>query len=63
MVLCHAIIDMAHHLEMAVIAEGVETKAQKNILLSDGCEYGQGYYFFKSLPPAQFEGYAKKIFC
>jgi EAL domain-containing protein (putative c-di-GMP-specific phosphodiesterase class I) len=59
-VLCHTIIEMAHNLGMAVIAEGVETKAQKDILLNAGCDYGQGYYFSKSLPPAQFESYVKK---
>jgi|TARA_B110000879_G_scaffold202064_1_gene277948 sensor c-di-GMP phosphodiesterase-like protein len=31
MELCHAIIDMAHHLGVAEIAEGIETKAQKDI--------------------------------
>lgn len=59
-VLCRTIIEMAHGLGMQVIAEGVETIGQRDILLNAGCDYGQGYYFSKSLPPAQFEGYVKK---
>ncbi len=56
-VLCRTIIDMAHSLGMAVIAEGIENKVQKDILLQAGCDYGQGYYFSKSLSPLDFEAY------
>ncbi|MGD1713653.1 putative bifunctional diguanylate cyclase/phosphodiesterase [Dapis sp. BLCC M172] len=38
------IIALAHTLEMEVIAEGIETAAQLDILQSLGCEYGQGYF-------------------
>lgn len=40
-----AIIDLAHSLDLDVIAEGIETEAQKQILSGLGCEYGQGYLF------------------
>jgi EAL domain-containing protein (putative c-di-GMP-specific phosphodiesterase class I) len=40
-----AIITMAHHLGMKVIAEGVETSSQLAHLKQLGCEYGQGNYF------------------
>ena len=40
-----AIINLAHSLGLDVIAEGVETEAQLEILRSLGCEYGQGYFF------------------
>jgi len=43
------IIILGHALGMDVIAEGVETIAQKNKLKSLGCEYGQGYLFAKPL--------------
>lgn len=56
-VLCNAIITMAHSLGIKVIAEGVETQEQRDILLQLGCDFGQGFYFSKSLLPAQFEAY------
>lgn len=48
------IISMARNLRMSVIAEGVETLAQANILVESGCEECQGYYFGKPQPVAQF---------
>ncbi|QFU23906.1 EAL domain-containing protein [Shewanella eurypsychrophilus] len=53
--LCEAIIVMAHKLGMKVIAEGVETKEQQQILSAAGCNYGQGYLFSKPVPYAEFE--------
>jgi diguanylate cyclase (GGDEF)-like protein/PAS domain S-box-containing protein len=44
-----AIISLAHHLGMAVIAEGIETSSQKAELVKLGCEYGQGYFFSDAL--------------
>lgn len=46
-ILCEAIIVMAHKLGIKVIAEGIETDEQKNILMNAGCDYGQGYLFSK----------------
>ncbi len=43
--LCDAMITMAHRLGMLVIAEGVETETQRDLLLELGCNYGQGYLF------------------
>jgi diguanylate cyclase (GGDEF)-like protein/PAS domain S-box-containing protein len=46
------IISLAHNMGMDVIAEGVETEHQKDILLSLGCEKGQGFLFSKPLDSA-----------
>jgi EAL domain-containing protein (putative c-di-GMP-specific phosphodiesterase class I) len=48
------IIAMAHSLELDVIAEGVETEEQQQILLRSGCIYYQGYLFGKPVPIEQF---------
>ncbi|QSX35524.1 EAL domain-containing protein [Shewanella avicenniae] len=53
--LCEAIIVMAHKLGIKVIAEGVETKAQVEILQQMGCDYAQGYFYSRPLPCEQFE--------
>lgn len=42
-----AILDLAVALDMQVIAEGIETKQQRDLLLDMGCQYGQGYWFGK----------------
>jgi diguanylate cyclase (GGDEF)-like protein/PAS domain S-box-containing protein len=55
--LCEAIIVMSHKLGLKVIAEGVETQAQMDLLLAAGCDYGQGYLFSKPLLAAEFEAF------
>ena len=40
-----AIINLAHSLGLDVVAEGIETETQRDILRGLGCEYGQGYLF------------------
>ncbi len=55
MVLCEAIIVMAHKLGMKVIAEGIETQEQMELLLGADCDYGQGYFFSKPVPASEFE--------
>lgn len=45
------IIALGHALGLIVIAEGVETKDQKDLLRDLGCELGQGYLFSKPVPP------------
>jgi EAL domain-containing protein (putative c-di-GMP-specific phosphodiesterase class I) len=53
--LCKAIIVMAHELGMKVIAEGIETASQRDLLASAGCDYGQGYLFARPMPAKEFE--------
>ena len=48
-------IEIARLLEVPVIAEGVETKEQMELLKELGCDIIQGYYFSKPLPPDEFE--------
>ena len=50
MAITSAVIAMSHQLHLKVVAEGIETSAQLEYLLSQGCEYGQGYYFSKAIP-------------
>jgi len=45
-----SIIHLGESLDMVVIAEGVETVQQRDLLLDMGCLYGQGYLFSKPLP-------------
>ncbi|MDD5275319.1 MAG: EAL domain-containing protein [Methylovulum sp.] len=54
-ILCEAIIVMAHKLGIKVIAEGIETTEQRDLLTAMGCDYGQGYLFSKPLAPIEFE--------
>ncbi len=53
-VLIQAIIVMAHQLGIKVVAEGIETKTQMDILIENGCDYGQGYYFSRPLSGSKF---------
>ena len=46
----HAIISMAHSLHLEVVAEGVETKEQLELLKSQSCDVIQGYLFSKPIP-------------
>jgi len=54
LVLCEAIIVMAHTLGIKVIAEGVETDQQKQMLQDIGCDFGQGYLFSRPVPADKF---------
>ena len=49
------IIDIADYLHVPVVAEGVETQEQYLVLKAMGCEYVQGYYFSKPVPPEEFD--------
>jgi diguanylate cyclase (GGDEF)-like protein/PAS domain S-box-containing protein len=55
MALCEAIIHMSHRLGMKVIAEGVETQEQLDLLVAAGCDYAQGYLFSPPVTAAEFE--------
>ena len=56
--LCEAIIVMAHKLGLKVIAEGVETAEQRDLLLAAGCDFAQGYLYSKPVTAEEFERWA-----
>ncbi|MEV4411740.1 EAL domain-containing protein [Catellatospora sp. NPDC049609] len=51
--LVEGIVRLANTLGLEVIAEGIETQEQREILAEIGCPYGQGYLFSKPLPPME----------
>ncbi|MET0980854.1 MAG: EAL domain-containing protein, partial [Telluria sp.] len=53
--LCKTIIDMAHTLGMHVIAEGIGSEHEANLLRQAGCDFGQGYYFHHPETAEAFE--------
>jgi diguanylate cyclase (GGDEF)-like protein/PAS domain S-box-containing protein len=61
LVLCKAIIVMAHALGMKVIAEGVETAEQCQWLSEAGCDFGQGYLFARPMQPEAFEAWMESV--
>ncbi|SDJ04632.1 MULTISPECIES: EAL domain-containing protein [Bradyrhizobium] len=50
-----AVVRVGQSLGMTVVAEGVETEAQRNVLKTLGCDVVQGYLFAPALPPEAFE--------
>jgi EAL domain-containing protein (putative c-di-GMP-specific phosphodiesterase class I) len=50
-----AYVMMAHKLGLRVIAEGVETIEQRDLLARIDCDHGQGYLFSKPFTPEEFE--------
>jgi diguanylate cyclase (GGDEF)-like protein len=59
--LCEAMIVMAHKLGLKVVAEGIETQAQLDLLVNAGCDFGQGYLFSKPLPAKDFTDYMLRM--
>ena len=53
--LLRGITALVHNLEMAVLCEGAETQAQTQLLREIGCDYIQGYYFYRPLPVKEAE--------
>jgi sensor c-di-GMP phosphodiesterase-like protein len=57
--ICEAIIRVGQALGLTIVAEGVETEAQREFLLRNRMHAGQGHLFSGALPPAGFAGYAR----
>ncbi len=54
-VLVETMVTMGQLLDMSVVAEGVESKAQLDVLAAFGCDSYQGYYFSEPLPLREFQ--------
>jgi diguanylate cyclase (GGDEF)-like protein len=50
----HAIIEMAHILNLELVAEGIEDRQTLDRLVELGCEFGQGYYWSPAVAPGEF---------
>ncbi len=59
--IAQTIIALAAGLNLEVMAEGVETEAQREFLHQHGCYLYQGYFFSKPLPYEQFERFVKNL--
>ncbi|WP_428826667.1 putative bifunctional diguanylate cyclase/phosphodiesterase [Azonexus sp. IMCC34842] len=55
--ICAAIIALGHNLDMELVAEGVETEAQRDFLIRLGCDCLQGFLYSKALPFAEIVAY------
>lgn len=55
MALSEAIIVMAHKLGLRVIAEGVETVEQRDLLIAAGCDFAQGYLFSRPVAAEEID--------
>jgi EAL domain-containing protein (putative c-di-GMP-specific phosphodiesterase class I) len=59
-VIARAIVALGHSLGMQVIAEGVETAAQREMLAELGCDAYQGYHFGRPAPASDLEAFQAK---
>ena len=48
-----AVIHLGHSLDVRIVAEGIETLAQEASLVSQGCDFGQGYLYSPAVPAAE----------
>ncbi|WP_413789663.1 EAL domain-containing protein [Metabacillus rhizosphaerae] len=53
--LVNSIVSLAHNLNLLVVAEGIETENQHQVLDQTGCDIGQGYFFSKPLMGTQLQ--------
>ena len=53
-IIVRTIIQLGHSLELEIVAEGVETETQIDLLTQHGCEYAQGYHYSRPLPAERF---------
>ncbi len=56
-----SMIELAQELNWAVVAQGIETIEQMELLHRSGCQYGQGYLFSLPVPPDQFDHWFNQV--
>lgn len=49
-----AVVNMAHSMDLKLVAEGIETKEEIDGMYEEGIDYIQGYYYSKPLPMDEF---------
>ena len=49
------LVELAHAIGITVVAEGIETLAQQEFLISNNCDIGQGYYLGRPVPAQEVE--------
>ena len=58
--LVHGIIQLARTLRIDVVAEGIETPADHQLLIDAQCDLGQGYLFARPMPPAEADTFLRR---
>ena len=61
--ICKAIVSMAHSLGLRVVAEGVETAAQRDCLQAFGCDEQQGWLTGRAMPPEAVAAWLRETAC
>ena len=62
-IIAGTIISMAQSLGIDVVAEGVETREQRDFLLARGCSSAQGYYYWPAMTPKELEALVRGDAC
>jgi EAL domain-containing protein (putative c-di-GMP-specific phosphodiesterase class I) len=60
--LAEGIVQIARTLRLEVVAEGIESEVQRDLLTAMGCHYGQGYLLAMPMPPDEAEELARNGF-
>lgn len=55
-----AVINMAHSLDLKVVAEGIENQQSLDMLIEMGCDFGQGYFIARPMPIADLPPWAEQ---
>ena len=54
-----SVVTLARHMQLNVVAEGIETAAQAQAVTELGCGFGQGFLFSRPLPPVAAAAFAR----
>ncbi len=60
-IIFESVVKLCHKLGLTVVAEGVETKAQLELIKNYNCDIAQGYLFGRPMPGGEFMGIAKEL--